>query len=108
MFDFSSITVRALIAVVVVILGVVLIKYFNTDKEESITEYAAPVSSSLKGILKNPRKLVKKLESIPPASKQVSWARNKLKDRIRSPKDGRCRPVLEAELKSRKKLSPLQ
>jgi hypothetical protein len=74
MFDMSSVTVRALIAVVVVILGVVLLKYFNMDSEESITEYAAPVKSSLKGILKNPRKLVKKLESIPPASKQVSWA----------------------------------
>lgn len=74
MFDLSSVTVRALIAVMVVILGVVLIKYFNTDKEESITEYAAPVKSSLQGILKRPRNLVKKLESIPPASKQVSWA----------------------------------
>ncbi|ABT16753.1 hypothetical protein ATCV1_Z619L [Acanthocystis turfacea chlorella virus 1] len=73
MFDLSSITVRALIAVVVIILGVVLIKYFSTDKEESITEYAAPVKPTLKGILKSPRNLVKKLESIPPASKQVSW-----------------------------------
>ena len=74
MFDLSSVTVRALIAVMVVILGVVLIKYFNIDKEESITEYAAPVKSSLKGILKSPKKLIKKLESIPPASKQVNWA----------------------------------
>ncbi|AGE56737.1 hypothetical protein ATCVNEJV2_760L [Acanthocystis turfacea Chlorella virus NE-JV-2] len=74
MFDLSSITVRALIAVVVIILGVVLIKYFSTDKEESITEYAAPVKPTLKGILKSPRNLVKKLESIPPASKQVNWA----------------------------------
>ena len=74
MFDLSSVTVRALVAVLVVILGVVLLKYFNIDKEESITEYAAPVKSALKGILKSPTKLIKKLESIPPASKQVSWA----------------------------------
>lgn len=74
MFDLSSVTVRALIAVMVVILGVVLIKYFNVDREESITEYAAPVKSALKGVLKSPKKLIKKLESMPPASKNVSWA----------------------------------
>ena len=74
MFDFSSVTMRVLVAVLIIILGVVMIKYFNADKEESITEYAAPVKPSLKGILKNPKQLIKKIESIPPASKQVSWA----------------------------------
>ena len=74
MFDLSSITVRVLIAVLVIILGVVMLKYFNIDSEESITEYAAPVKPSLKGILKSPKKLIKKLESIPPASRNASFA----------------------------------
>jgi len=74
MFDLSSITVRVLIAILVIILGVVMLKYFNVDSEESITEYAAPVKPSLKGILKSPKKLIKKLESIPPASRNVNFA----------------------------------
>jgi hypothetical protein len=74
MFDVSSASVRILIAVLVIILGVAMLKYFNGDKEESITEYAAPVKPSLQGILKSPKKLVKKIESIPPPRKKVNWA----------------------------------
>ena len=74
MFDVSNAAVRILIAVLVIILGVVMLKYFNNDTEESITEYAAPVKPSLQGILKNPKKLIKKIESIPPARKKVNFA----------------------------------
>jgi hypothetical protein len=73
MIDVSSIGVRVLIGVVVIILAFVLLKFFTADKEDSITEYAAPVPKRSIGILKSPKNLVRKLESMPPVTK-ASWA----------------------------------
>lgn len=86
MFDFSNLSVRILVGVVVIILGFLLLKFFNSDKEESITEYAAPVKPSLKGILKSPKKLIKKIESIP-KEKNVSWAPSPV-DTVMIPENG--------------------
>jgi hypothetical protein len=73
MLDFSSIGVRVLVGLVVIILGLMLLKFFNKDSENSITEYAAPVNFGKQVILKNPNKLIKKLETLPPVT-DASWA----------------------------------
>lgn len=71
--DFSNAGIRVLVGVVVIILGFMLLKYMSVDGEETITEYAAPVKKSPNGILKNPNKVIKKIEMKSLDNKQ-SWA----------------------------------
>jgi hypothetical protein len=73
MLDFSSVGVRVLVGIVVIILGIVLLKFFNKDNENSITEYASPVDFGKQSALKGPNKLIQKLETLPPV-KNASWA----------------------------------
>ena len=73
MLDMSNIGIRVLVGIVVIILGFVLLKYFAADKEDSITEYAAPVPKRNIGILNSPKKLLQKLE-MPKPLKPAAWA----------------------------------
>ena len=73
MIDMSNIGIRVLVGIIVIILGFVLLKYFAADKENSITEYAAPVPKRTMGILKSPKKLLQKIET-PMPLKPALWA----------------------------------
>lgn len=73
MIDFGSAGIRVLIGVIVIILGFMLLKYMSVDGEETITEYAAPVPKRPIGILKNPNKVIKKIEMKSLDNKQT-WA----------------------------------
>jgi len=73
MFDFSSAGIRVLVGVVVIILGFMVLRFMSADGEETITEYAAPVPKRKIGILKNPKKVIRKIEMKSLDNKQ-SWA----------------------------------
>ena len=73
MFDFSSAGIRVLVGVVVIILGFMVLRFMSADGEETITEYAAPVPKRPIGILKNPNKVIRKIEMKSLDNKQ-SWA----------------------------------
>ncbi|AGE56159.1 hypothetical protein PBCVNEJV1_028R [Paramecium bursaria Chlorella virus NE-JV-1] len=71
--DLSHVGIRILIGVVVILLGFMLLKYFSKDGEHSITEYAAPVPQRPQRVLKNPKKLLKKLE-LPKSPRNYEFA----------------------------------
>lgn len=74
MIDFNHAGIRVLVGVVVIILGFMLLKYMSVDSEDMpLTEYAAPVKKRPIGILKNPNKVIKKIEMKSLDNKQ-SWA----------------------------------
>ena len=73
MIDFSSAGIRVLVGIVVIILGFMVLRFMSTDGEETITEYAAPVPRRSIGILKNPKKVIRKIEMKSLDNKQ-SWA----------------------------------
>ena len=73
MLDISKISVRILIGVVVIIFGLMMLKYFSQDKEsDNITKYAARVKPTIKSILKKPVMNNKKMES--KKTKDIQWA----------------------------------
>jgi len=80
MLNFEHVGVRILVGIVVIILAFVLLKYFTSDSESSITEYAAPVPKRPQGILKSPKKLIQKLQQLPPAKKPAEWAPSPIDD----------------------------
>ena len=71
---FESTAIRVIVGFVILILGFLLLKFFGSDSEDSITEYAAPVNSKKPTILKNSKGIFKKLQQSPPPKKTVSWA----------------------------------
>jgi len=71
---FENTAIRVIVAMVILLLGFLLLKFFSKDHEDSITEYAAPVNRKKPTILKNSKGILKKLQQLPPASKKVSWA----------------------------------
>ena len=82
MLNFEHVGVRILVGIVVIILAFVLLKYFTSDSECSITEYAAPVPKRPQGILKSPKKLIQKLQQLPLAKKPAEWAPSPIDDTI--------------------------
>ncbi|AAC96536.1 hypothetical protein PBCVAN69C_189R [Paramecium bursaria Chlorella virus AN69C] len=71
---FENTAIRVIVGLVILFLGFLLLKYFSADKEDSITEYAAPVNRKKPTILKNSKGIFKKLQQSPPQPKTVSWA----------------------------------
>ncbi|ABU43748.1 hypothetical protein AR158_C202R [Paramecium bursaria Chlorella virus AR158] len=71
---FESTAIRVIVGIIILFLGFLLMKFFSADKEESITEYAAPVNRKKPTILKNSKGILKKLQQSPPPKKTVSWA----------------------------------
>ncbi|APC25584.1 hypothetical protein BST79_gp071 [Only Syngen Nebraska virus 5] len=71
---FENTAIRVIVGLVILLLGFLLLKFFSADREDSITEYAAPVNRKKPTILKNSKGIFKKLQKSPPPQKTVSWA----------------------------------
>jgi len=74
---FENTAIRIIVGLIILMLGYLLLKFFSVDKEESITEYAAPAYNKIKPtILKRmpKRGILKKIQPIAQAEKTVSWA----------------------------------
>jgi hypothetical protein len=71
---FENTAIRVIVGLVILLLGFLLLKFFSADREDSLTEYAAPIHRKKPSILKNSKGILKKLQQSPPPQKKVSWA----------------------------------